>query len=141
MVASVLIIGFSFVLLVYWFRYSCLLLLRSSVPAESAILDQRFGFARVKEQLQPGANLDALHQMLAHDYRLLTYLLEHAAGLNLDSLEDRLLVVDYRVMQWYYRLTKTAAPEQARHALSEMAAVVGVLVQHMSEQAGVQAQA
>jgi hypothetical protein len=141
MVASVLIIVFSLVLLVYWFRYSCLLLLRSSVPTESAILDQRFGFARVREQLQPGANLDALHQTLAHDYRLLTYLLEHAAGLNLDSLEDRLLVFDYRVMQWYYRLTKTAAPNQARRALSEMAAVVGVLVQHMSEQAGVQAQA
>ena len=141
MVASVLIIVFSLVLLVYWFRYSCVLLLRNSVSSQSAIFDQRFGFAHVKEQLLPGADLDALHQMLARDYRLLIYLLEHAAGLNLDSLEDRLLVLDYRVMQWYYRLTKTAAPDQARRALSEMAAVVGVLVQHMSEQAGVQSQA
>jgi len=140
MVASFLIIGFSLVLLAYWFRYSCLLLLRSS-QTESYVFDQRFGFAQVKQQLQAGANLDALQQMLARDYRLLTYLLEHGAGLNLDSLEDRLLVFDYKVMQWCYRLTKTAAPEQARNALSEMAAVVGVLVQHMSEQAGVQAQA
>jgi hypothetical protein len=140
MVASILIIGSSAVLLAYWFRYSCLLLLRSNA-AGSPVIDQRFGFARVKEQLQAGADLDALHQMLGHDYRLLVYLLEHAAGLNLDSLEDRLLVLDYKLMQGYYRLTKTAAPEQARHALSEMAAVVGVLVQHMSDQAGVQAQA
>jgi len=140
MIASILIIGFSLVLLAYWFRYSCLLLLRSS-QTESYALDQRFGFAQVQQQLQAGANLDGLQQMLARDYRLLTYLLEHGAGLNLDSLEDRLLVVDYKVMQWWYRLTKTAAPEQAHRALSEMAAVVGVLVRHMSEQAGVQAQA
>lgn len=140
MVASILIIGFSFVLLVYWFRYSCILLLRNCAE-ESQVLDSRFGFAQVKEQLQAGASLDTLHQMLGRDYRLLTYLLEHAAGLNLDSLEDRLLVLDYKVMQWYYRLTKVAAPAQARHALAEMASVVGVLVQHMSEQAGVEAQA
>jgi len=140
MVASILIIGFSVLLLVNWFRYSCILLLRNSAT-ESPVIDQRFGFAQVREQLQPGANLDLLHQMLGRDYRLLTYLLEHAAGLNLDSLEDRLLVVDYKVMQWYYRLTRTAAPEQARRALAEMATVVGVLVQHMSEQAGVRAQA
>jgi len=140
MIASILIIGFSGVLLVYWFRYSCILLLRNSA-LETTVVDQRFGFAHVRQQLQPGADLDLLHQMLGRDYRLLTYLVGHAAGLNLDSLEDRLLVVDYKVMQWYYRLTRTAAPEQARRALREMAAVVGVLVQHMSEQAGVQVQA
>ena len=140
MVASILIIGFSLVLLVYWFRYSCVLLLRNSV-VESEASDQRFGFAHVQRQLQAGAKVDALHRMLEQDYQLLTYLFEHAAGLNLPSLEDRLLVIDYKVMQWYYRLVKTAAPEQARRALGEMASVVGVLVQHMSKQAGVQAEA
>lgn len=140
MVASILIIGFSLVLLVYWFRYSCLLLLRNS-PVEPAFADARFGFVRVQHELQGGANLDPLYRAVERDYQLLTYLLEHAAGLNLASLEDRLLVFDYNVMQCCYRLMRRAAPKQARRALAEMAAVVGVLVQHMSEQAGVQAQA
>lgn len=140
MVASILIIGFSLALLVYWFRYSCLLLLRDR-EVETETLDQRFGFSRVQSELKAGGNLDAMHRALEHDYRLLTYLIEHAAGLSLPALEDRLLVVDYKVMQMYFRIARIAAPAQARRALSEMAAVVGVLVQHMSEQAGVQVQA
>jgi hypothetical protein len=140
MVASILIIGFSLVLLIYWFRYSCLLLLRNSA-IQSEAFDERFGFARVQRQLQTGVNADALHKMLEQDYQLLTYLFEHAAGLNLPTLEDRLLVIDYKIMQCYYRLMKVVAPASARSALAEMASVVGVLVQHMSEQAGVQAQA
>jgi hypothetical protein len=140
MVASILIIGFSVVLLVYWFRYSCLLLLRNNA-VEPELLDQRFGFARVQQELQAGANIDPLYRAVERDYRLLTYLIEHAAGLNLPSLEDRLLVLDYRVVQCWYRLMRIAAPEQARHALAEMASVVGVLVQHMSDQAGIGAQA
>lgn len=140
MVASFLIIGFSSILLVYWFRYSCLLLLRDNA-VEADLFDPRFGFARVQQQLQTSAELEPLYRDLHRDYRLLTYLIEHAASLNLPSLEDRLLVFDYKIMQWYYRITRVAAPQQARHALSEMAAVLGVLVQHMSERAGVQAQA
>jgi hypothetical protein len=140
MVASILIIVFSLGLLLYWFRYSCLLLLRDST-VEADGLDQRFGFWQVQREVQSGGNLDELHRALEQDYHLLTYLIEHAAGLSLPALEDRLLVVDYKVMQWYYRITRIAAPAQARRALAEMAAVVGLLVQHMSEQAGVQTQA
>jgi len=140
MIASILIIAFSLALLAYWFRYSCLLLLRQD-SVESSVMDQRFGFARVDDELRSGASLDALHEMLAHDYRLLIYLLEHAAGLNLDTLEDRLLVMDYQLMQGCYWLMKAAAPEHARRALVEMAAVLGVLVRRMSEQAGLQSQA
>jgi len=142
MVESVLIIVCSVVLLVYWFRYSCLLLLRdSAAELQYQEHDQRFGFARVNQQLQAGATLDPLHRELSRDYHLLTYLLDHAAGLNLPTLEDRLLVMDYRIMQWYYRLTKAVFPSQARHALGEMAAVLSVLVRHMSDQAGLQARA
>ena len=139
MVASILIIGFSLVLLVYWFRYSCLLLLRNSAVED--LPDQRFGFACVQQQLRAGASIDPLYRAVERDYQLLIYLLEHAAGLNLQSLEDRLLVVDYNVMLVWYRLMRVAAPAQARRALAEMAAVVAVLVQHMSEQAGVHVQA
>jgi hypothetical protein len=75
---------------------------------------------------------------LQRDYEILIYLLQHGAGLSLESLEDRLLVLDYKVMQWWYRLTRIAAPQRARQALYEMASVLSVLAQKMSDQAGVQ---
>ena len=142
MIASFLIIGLSLGLLAYWFRYSCVLMLRSFTEQPSlisAISDQRFGFAEVRRRLAGCSQLDPLEQLLERDYRLLTYLLEHAAGLSLDSMEDRLLVLDYRVMAAYYRLTRTLAPEQARRALAEMASVVSVLAGRIDEQAGLQA--
>jgi hypothetical protein len=144
MLASILIIGFSLVLLVYWFRYSCILVLRNNTVEAAkvpAIPDNRFSFSHVQTQLKAGLELDPLHRSLDRDYQLITYLLEHAAGLELDSLEDRLLVVDYKVMQGWYRLTRTAAPRQAREALSEMASVLAVLGQRIGEQAGVRDEA
>jgi hypothetical protein len=55
----------------------------------------------------------------------------------MESFEDRLLVLDYKVMRWWYRLTRIAAPQQARQALYEMASILNVLAQKMGEQAGV----
>ena len=144
MIASFLIIGFSLLLLVYWFRYRCVLLLRAHTEragSVSAVADNRFCFAEVQARLRTAEVLDPLHLSLQHDYELLIYLLQHAAGLSLESFEDRLLVLDYKVMRWWYRLTKVAAPQQARHALYEMASILQVLAQKMGEQAGVQTEA
>ncbi len=138
MIASVLIILFSVALLVYWFRYSCILLLRNQVEAvesASALEDDRFRIGEVQARLQTEQQLDPLHAALQRDYEVLTYLLEHAAGLGLRSVEDRVLVLDYRIMQWWFRLTKTVAPDQAREALKEMASVMGVLLGKLSERA------
>jgi hypothetical protein len=44
-------------------------------------------------------------------------------------------------MQWWYRLTRVAAPQQARQALYEMASILNVLAQKMGEHAGVQTEA
>src|ERR1700739_4742039 len=110
MLASLLIIGCSLVLFVYWFRYSCMLLLRNSTgPART---DSRFSFTDIQRLLQSGHELDPLHASLNRDYQVLIYLLQHAAGLGTHSIEDRLLLLDYKVMQWRYRLPKTAAPDQ-----------------------------
>lgn len=136
MIASVLIISFSLVLFVYWFRYSCLLLLRRGSEQPLAA-PGRFNYVAVQQSLQAGKELDPLRRSLDRDYRLLTYLLEHAAGLELEQLEYRLLVLDYKMMQVWYRLTKSAAPEQARLALGEMADVLNALVDRIGEQTGV----
>jgi hypothetical protein len=142
MVPSFLIITISFVLLVYWFRYSCLLVLRnnSEQPTPPA-LNSQFTFRDVQKRLRTESHLDPLHHSLNRDYQVLTYLLDHASGLELANFEDRLLFWDYKAMQWWYRLTKTAAPGQARRALREMACVLGILVGRMGTRAGLQTHA
>ena len=61
-------------------------------------------------------------------------LLEHAADLELVSIENRLLILDYRLMHLWFGVTRTLAPVQARKAVTEMASVLVVLVRKMSEQ-------
>jgi hypothetical protein len=138
MIASVLIITFSLVLFVYWFRYSCLLLLRRGADLPAAA-DGRFNYVSVQQGLKAGADLDPLRRSLDRDYRVLTYLLKHTP-LQLEQVEYRLLVLDYRVMQGWYRLTRGAAPNQARRALGEMADVLNVLVGRIGEQTGVRSE-
>jgi len=140
MIASVLIITFSTVLFAYWFRYSCILLLRNPVERHTAG-DDRFQFASVQQRLKNELELDPLHASLQRDYQVLSYLLRHAAGLELESFEDRLLVWDYKLMQVWFRLTKKSAPRQARLALTEMADVLSVLFARMNQQAGVRNEA
>jgi hypothetical protein len=142
MLTSALIIGFSLVLLVYWFRYSCLLLLRQQATQDSTVRnDSRFNFVAVQEQLKRGDQLDPLHQSLQRDYQILTYLLDHATSLDVGSVEDRLLVLDYRLMERWFRITRRLAPQQARSALSEMASILGVLVNKLSGPGGLQNEA
>jgi hypothetical protein len=144
MLASILIIAFSLALLVYWFRYSCILLVRNHqelADLSSATVDSRFHVGEVQQRLQTAELLDPLHASLQRDYEVLTYLLEHAAGLELEAFEDRLLVIDYKVMHWWYCLIKTAAPAQARQALIEMAEVLGILAGKMDQRAGVHSEA
>jgi hypothetical protein len=125
MIASALIIGISVLLLGYWFRYSCILLLQGEAPG-TVPADGRFRYPEVLERLRESGQLDPLHSALDRDYRIVTYLLNHAAGAK-GGFEERLLVLDYQLMQFWYRLTRTAAPRQARKALLEMASVVAVL--------------
>jgi hypothetical protein len=140
MLASILIIALSLVLFVYWFRYSCILLLRNAaeqIATANSDQDTRFNFSDVQVRLKTEQVLDPLHVLLNRDYQMLTYLLEHAAGLELASFEDRLLVLDFKVMRWGYRITRIMFPEQSRKALTEMASVLDVLVHKMGQQAGI----
>ena len=140
MLASVLISAVSLVLLGYWFRYSCLLLLRARAAQPPQPPGSRFSFLDVQARLHTEPNLDPLRRSLERDYRVVTYLLEHTSSLGAQSLEDRLLMLDYRVMQGWYCVTRSVAPEQARRALSEMAEVLVCLAQKMGAQAGFQPQ-
>src|SRR5437762_14321646 len=103
MISTPLIIFFSFVLFVYWFRYSCLLILqtRSTEDYASRVAGaNRLSFPTVQLQLkkekEPMA-LDPLHQPLRNDYRIVCFLLRHAADLGVDPIEQRMLMLDYKI--------------------------------------------
>jgi hypothetical protein len=136
MITSVSIIVISAVLLVYWLRYSCVLLLRNAQERneEAKVADDRFNVAAVLERLKTETDLAPLERALERDYHVVTYLIEHAADLELASIENKLLVLDYKLMRVWSRVTRTAAPQQSRKALSEMASVLKVLVGQMGEQ-------
>jgi len=100
-----------------------------------------FKSAAIQEGLQNNAPLDPLHKLLTRDYEVLTYLVRHSSRVKLESFEERLLVWDYKVMQFWFGITKTAAPDQAREALREMATVLTVLSSRLGQRAGVAAEA
>jgi hypothetical protein len=133
MITSVFIIVVSAILFVYWLRYSCVMLLRDAHErAEgSNTPDERFSVSAVQKRLRTESDLALLEHALERDYRVVTYLIEHAADLQLASIENRLLVLDYKLMRFWSHLTRGIAPQQSREALAEMASVLSVLVGQM----------
>ena len=135
MIASLLIIVCSVVLLVYWFRYSCLLLLRNATAeTESVFADERFCIGMVLERVKTESNLNALERALDRDYQLLSYLLKHAADLELASIENRMLILDYKLMRVCFRITRIVAPAQSRKALLEMATALSAVARQAGQQ-------
>jgi hypothetical protein len=144
MFASIVVIFVSAALLLYWFRYTCVLLVRNGaeeVREASAAVERNFSYGEVRDRLGPDVALDPLHKSLQRDYEVLTYLVRHASGLGFASFEERLLVWDYRLMQAWYWIARLVAPEQARAAVAEMAAVLGILAGRVGQRAGVHGQA
>jgi hypothetical protein len=128
MVETILILAFSLALFVYWFRYTVLLLLsEEQVEAHSTVIGQLSVLETRKalRQTQGDLPLDRLHRALDDDYRMLRYLLDHAAGMGLRPLEHYLLILDYRIMKAWYRLTPN------RRALDEMAGVLSYIAYKM----------
>jgi len=140
---SGLIIAISVILFVYWLRYSCVLLLRNAQERSQLAnaADERFSIASVLHRLRTESDLSALERDLERDYHVVRYLIEHTADLELASIENKLLVLDYKLMRVWSRLTRTLAPVQSRKALSEMATVLQVLVAQIGEQNNLQAEA
>ena len=138
MFASGLIIIASSALFLYWFRYSCLLLLSQKGSAGYALQvasNIQLSFPHVQESLQTlthSAALDRLHERLDQDYHLLTDLLRHPGG---ESIEHRILRIDYHMMRVWYQLTRTSQLLQARKALGEMSAILGFFAAEIGESA------
>ena len=136
--AAVLIVSVFF--FIYWFRYVCLLVLesrREGRAAEEMASRIRLNFFHVDQQLsrnQPVASLDKLELLLQEDYRLLRDVLDQSgSGL---SLESRLLALDYRILQLWYRATRVLAPPTARASLRQMSRILGFFATVICEESG-----
>lgn len=137
MVETILILAFSLALFVYWFRYTVLLLLSEEQAGQNGAVIHQLSLLETREALNRAGDmpLGPLHSSLQNDYKMLRYLLDHAAGMGLNPLERYLLLVDYQMMGFWYYLTRSTSRGQARRALSEMAGVLSYIAYKMGERA------
>lgn len=141
MIASIFIILVSAALLAYWFRYTCVLILRTRTVKDYAAVmatanDLRFHQIQGRLVLEaPAADLPALQEALERDYRLLTYLVEHTAGLEVGglTLEQRMLMIDFKAMRLVCALSRWVGIDYARGALEEMSSILNHLANAMGE--------
>src|SRR6266700_2706358 len=102
----VLTVG-SLLLLAYWFRYTCLLILSAKTTRDFAgevAEANQLSFLEVQAHLRAEgpADLDHLHAALDKDYAHLTQVLTGGSSQEV-PLEDRMLQLNYRVTRMWYR--------------------------------------
>jgi hypothetical protein len=139
LVATGIITASSVFLFAYWFRYTCLLILSAKTTrdfaAEVAAANQ-LGFLEVQSQLcQNVPQLDRLRDSLDRDYSVLVYLLKHASNTTSgqESLEKRMLEINYRFMRTWYSVSRRFSPAAASRAIEEMSMVVAHFANSMGE--------
>jgi hypothetical protein len=129
---SLIIAGVSAVLLLYWFRYSCLLIVRSRKEddlASEVAQANGLSFPDVRAQVDsvPPRSLEALYRSLEDDRRILTYLITHTLEPDVSLMERNLLAMDYALMRAWYKVASVISLVCARAALREMSDLVGCL--------------
>lgn len=149
MFVSLAIIGFSLVLFLYWFRYTCLLILNTRTARDYTVQvaeANQLAFPAIQAKLAQ-AQLEGLEDArasLERDYHLLISLLQHASSFQLGSLtlEQRMLMVDYQAMRVWFRVSRQLSRgAHARQALVEMADIVSHFANAMGERSSVSARA
>lgn len=136
---TILTLGVSVVLLLYWFRYTCLLLL-STRPARdyagAVAQTNSLHFIKVQEKLEgthESGHLDALQKALDRDYKLITCLIRHGAEFQMAGrqMERALLMTDYHVMRAVYSMSRRVS--RRRKALAEMVTILEHFADMMGE--------
>ncbi|QOY86898.1 hypothetical protein [Paludibaculum fermentans] len=135
MVASIIIIAFSVVLFAYWFRYSCILILRTRTSVDYATHVAKASSLAVLEiqRLLEGSadelDLSAFRSALEEDYLIVNQLLSKAPMVeeHLSSVEQIMLRIDFRMMSIWDSVSRTCLGGPSRVAVAEIASIVGCL--------------
>jgi hypothetical protein len=137
---SIIIIVISTVLFVYWFRYTCVLILRTRNVrkyAQQVAQINHLSFLEAQQKLaslpSPNETFETLHQSLDRDYKVVSYLLRHAGTQSGESIEEHMLRLDYHMMRVCYFLAKPFSRRSARQALMERASIISHLANAMGE--------
>jgi hypothetical protein len=141
MISELLILAFALILGAYWFRYNCLAILKTRCSRERAELvasANQLAFLEVIERLEGQAaagDFDRLHRTLQHDYMVLTALLRYSSTLPTGghTVDERLLMVDFRLLQGWYAVVHSLASGPARRALEERARILVHFANRMAE--------
>lgn len=129
MLSISLIIFFSVVLFMYWFRYSCLLILQNRASynvqkTSGAVLNLSSAQERLHREQSGVEALDQLQRDLVNDYRILCFLLRCSTENGVAPIDRRMLMMDYWIMRAWYCAARRIAPPQARMALVEISNIV-----------------
>jgi len=141
LVATSIITLSSVALFVYWFRYTCLLMLSAKTAqdyARDVAMANQLSFPEVQARLREDAtDLGGLQTALDRDFAMVTYLLEHAANPSKGSaaLENKMLQINYKAMRLWFSISRS------RQALEEMASVVAHFANAMGERSAMAAAA
>jgi hypothetical protein len=128
MAGNHLIVALAVVMLIYWFRYACALVLNARTEPECiarVAAAHGLSFLLVRWRLQRGeGRLDTLRRLLDRDDRLLRYLLRHTRGANTNFLELRLLRCHYLGLGLSYWCLRPVSSGLARRMLEERSRIL-----------------
>lgn len=135
MVASIVIIVFSVALFLYWFRYSCILILRTRTSVDYATFVAKASGLSVLEiqRLLGGSpddlDLSSFREALQLDYQIVNQLLAKAPMVeeHLSTVEQTMLRIDFRVMSMWDSFSRRCLGGPSRVAVAEIASIVGCL--------------
>lgn len=141
MLFSSLIIAVSLALFLYWFRYTCVLILTTKTSKDysgQVAAANRLNFPEVQRALQSAEpELAVLHSSLERDYELVSSLLSRATEVQVGgaSLEEMMLRIDFRIMKAWFALSHSFSPSAAKFAVEEMTQIVSHFANSFGEQA------
>jgi hypothetical protein len=146
LIVTLVIVVSSVLMLGYWFRYSCLLILSAETTRDYAAdiaTANQLSFLQVQAELRDpqSADLNRLQASLNRDLAVVTYLIQNASGQGEWGMEDRMLRLNYRVMSTWCSFSRRFSPEAARQALDEMSMIVSHFANSLGERAAVGAAA
>jgi hypothetical protein len=138
--SELLILALTFVLCVYWFRYNCRAILKTAAASDrvrQVAAANQLRFPEVLDEVEGRAEgeMERLNGTLIHDYLVLTCLLRYTSGPRASgyTFEQRILMLDFRFLQSWYRLTRGIMPGTARRALGERARILAHFARTLSE--------
>lgn len=131
MISELLILTLLVVLFLYWFRYNCVSILRKDGPKDRAVdvaIANQLYFVSIQERLETEVTeeeLNAYDRALLRDYEVLTSLLRYTSGLRGGyTIEQRILMLDFRLMRFLFWSTRMWALGAARKSIAERADIL-----------------